>query len=135
MGQGQPQGQGQRPGAQNGGAGAAIIEIRSTIIQEANGQQLATAVVEQLGEVQQPAAAPTPTEAPAMTAPQAPAPPAEARPTEAPAALPAPAEPQMQSSAAEAAPPPESQPTQPPAEGMNGTVSSQPRNYTMHILI
>ena len=119
--QSSPPGQGQVAAVQGGGTGATIIEIKSTIIQEANGQQIATAVVEQQEQGQQPAAAPAPTEAPATTA-EAPAPPAEAKPTEAPAAMPAPAEAQGESTAAEAAPKPETQPTQPPAEGMSAMV-------------
>lgn len=133
-GQGQPQGQ-EAAGQQRGSAGAAIIEIRSTIIQEANGQQLATAVVEP-GQEQQAAAPAAPTEAPAMTPPQPPAPPAppaEARPTEAPAAMPAPVEPQSQSTAAEAASKPEAQPTQPPAEGMSAMVSVQLSLYMLYL--
>lgn len=125
-----PQGQGQVAAAQSGrtGAGAVIIEIKSTVIQEANGQQLATAVVEP-GQGQQAAAPAAPAEAPAMTAPQppaAPAPPAEAQPTMAPAAMPAPAEPQGGSTAAGAAPQPETKPTQPPAEGMSRMVRITP---------
>lgn len=123
QGQSSPQGQGQLAAAQSGGASAAIIEIKSTIVQEPNGQQIATLAIEGQGQGQQPAAAPAPTEAPAMTAPQAPAPAAEARPTEAPAAMLAPAEPQSKSTAAEAAPKPETQPTQPPAEGMSAMVN------------
>ncbi|KAF2626965.1 hypothetical protein BU25DRAFT_75954 [Macroventuria anomochaeta] len=122
QGQSSPQGQGQVAAAQSGGAGAAIIEVKSTILQEANGQQIATAVIEQQRQGQQPAAAPAPTEAPAITTPQALAAPAEAKPTEAPAAMPVSAEPQSKSTAVEAAAKPETQPTQPPAEGMSAMV-------------
>ena len=135
-------GQGQVAAAQSGGAGAAVVEVKSTIIQEANGQQIQTLAIEQQGQGQQPAAAPAPTEASAMTAPQAPAAPTEAKPTEAkpteakpteakpteakpteaPAEMPAPAETQSKPTAAEAAPKPETQPAQPPAEGMSAMV-------------
>jgi hypothetical protein len=115
--------------AQSGGAGAAVIEIRSTIIQEANGQQFATQVIQQAGQGQQAAAAPAATEAPVATASQAPAPPAEAKSTEAPAAMPVPSEALSTSTAAaEAAPRPEAQPTQPPAEGISANVSEQRSN-------
>jgi len=121
-----PVSQGQVAAAQSGGAGAAVIEIRSTMIQEANGQQFATQVIQQVGQGQQAAAAPAATEAPAATAPQAPAPPAEVKPTEVPAAMPVPSEALSTSTvAAEAAPRPETQPTQPLAEGINVNVSEQ----------
>lgn len=129
---GAPSRQGQLAVAQSGGAGLAVVEIRSTIIQEANGQQIATAVIEQLGQGQQQAAAPAPTEAPAPPAPQEPAapaqappaeaPPAQAPPAEAPAVMPVPSETLIRSSAAEAAASPESQPTQLPAEGISANV-------------
>jgi hypothetical protein len=102
-----PNGQGQVAAAQNGGAGAAIIEIRSTIIQEANGQQIATQVIQQQGQGQQLAA----------TAP------AEAKTTEAPAPMPIPSEALSKSTAAEAASKPETQSAQPSVEGMSSNVS------------
>lgn len=128
VGQGQsaPQGQGQVAAAQSGGAGAAIIGIRSTTIQEANGQQLPTAVVEQQGQGQQPAPPPAPTEAPTMPAPQAPAAPAGPKPMEAPAAMAAPAELQGNSTTTEAAP---KSPAQPPAEGVSAMVCTT-RSYS-----
>lgn len=144
--QAQPQAQGQVAAA-SGGAGLVVIGVKSTIIQEANGQQIATAVIEQLGQGQQAAAVPAATGAPALAAPQAPAPPAqappaeappaeappaeappapappaEAKPTEAPAAMPVPSETLIKSSAAEAASKPEAQPTPPPMAGMSGNV-------------
>lgn len=112
--------------AQSSGAGAAVIEIRSTIIQEANGQQIATQIIQQVGQGQQSPAAPAATEAPAATAPQAGAPPPETKPTEVPAAIPISSGALSASTAAaEGAPQPVSQPTQPPAEGISTNVSEQ----------
>lgn len=143
-GQGQlsPQGQGQGQGqvaaaAQSGDDGLAYIGVMSTTIHEPNGQIITTQVIQQ-GQGPQPAAAPAPTVAPVMAAPQAPAPaapaatqaPAMAAPqappppsAEASAAVPAPAAPQSTLTAAEAAPQPESQSTMAPAEGMSAMVS------------
>ena len=124
LGEGQlnSQGQVEAAGAQSGSAGVAVIEIKKTIIQEANGQRIQTAVIEQQAQGQPSAAMPVPTEAPVMAAPQAPAPAAEAKPTEAPAVTPVSAEPQSNSTAAEAAPKPEAELTQLPAEGMSAMV-------------
>ena len=111
-----PSAQGQVAAAQSGGAaGLAVVEIRSTVIQEVNGQQIATAVI--IGQGQQAAAA-----APAATG--APAPPAAAPPAaEAPAAMPVPSE-TLKSSAAVSAPKSEAQASQPPLAGGGGSVST-----------
>jgi len=123
-----PSAQGEVAAAQSGGAaGLAVVEIRSTIIQEVNGQQIATAVI--IGQGQQAAAAaPAATGAPPAAAPPAPAPPAEAPPAgappaEAPAAMPIPSE-TLKSSAAASEPKSEAQTTQPPLAGGGGNATA-----------
>lgn len=123
--QGQLQGQGQVAAAKSGGAGLAVIEIKSTIIQEANGQRIATAVIEPLGQGQQQGAAAVPTAAPAIAAPQEPASPAKAPPVEVPAAMPIPSETLIKSGIAEPAPNSEAKPTQLPNEGISANVRTR----------
>lgn len=114
VGESQSNPQGQVAAAQSGSAGPVVVEVKQTIIQEANGQQIQTAIVEQQAQGQQPAAAPAPIEAPVTTTPQALAPSAEVKPTEPSAVMLAFTEGQSNATAAEAAPKPST-----PVEGMS----------------